>query len=116
VDVVDHRHARLVERQHGQLVGQVVGVDDVGREGGHDLGQRRRRVVAEQVPGFEELVAGPVELAQRPPAVGEAELGLAGEAHGIFQGPHAGLLLEEEDPHQQGFLIVGGRPRITCAS
>ena len=71
--------------------------------------------LAQRIPGLEQLVAGAVELGQRPPAVGEAERDLAGEPDGVLHRPHAGLLLEEEDPHHLRDLIVfAGFPTTTA--
>ena len=90
-------------------------MDDVGRERLDDLRQRRRRVVAERIPGLEQLVAGAVELGQRAAPVGEAELDLPGEADGVLHGPHAGLLLQEEDAHHlRDLMVFAGFPTTTA--
>ena len=73
------------------------------------------RVLAERIPGLEQLVAGAVELGQRAPAVGEAERDLPGEPDRVLQRPHARLLLEEEDPHHlRDLIVLAGFPTTTA--
>ena len=117
VHVVDHRHVGVLERQHGQEVGQVVRVDQVRAELRHHAPQVAGEVGPDPPPAIEQLVAGAVELRQRAAAAGEAQRqpGARGaEPHGVLERPDAGLLVQEEDAHQRRDRIgLAGLPTAT---
>src|SRR5919109_4535333 len=113
VDVVDDRNTTVDDAQRGdrELVREVMAVDDVRPERLHDLTQLGRRPRVELPPAVEELVARSVPLAERPAAVGKAELDVRlgrAKPDRVLEGPDTGLLLDEEDPPH---LLTLMRPR-----
>ncbi len=113
VDVVDDRHAvgEELQRDRRQGVRQVVAVNEVGPKLVADRSQDACLAPAEVPPALEELVTGPVPVAQRLALVGEAEPdpreGRA-QCDRVLERPHTRLLLEEEDAHQRLLIRAGG--------